>query len=50
MKLLVISPFGTGEYDSTIKQVIDKVKREDVEITVRHLSRGLPFIRPTAPI
>jgi len=45
MKLLVISPFGTGQYDSTIKQIIDKVKREDVEITVKHLSRGLPFIR-----
>jgi len=45
MKLLVISPFGTGEYDSTIKQVIDKVKRKDTDITVRHLSRGLKFIR-----
>jgi len=45
MKLLVINPFGTGEYDQTVKNVVEKVKRRDTEILVKHLPRGIPFIR-----
>jgi len=45
MKLLVISPFGSDKYDEAIRKIVEKVKRKDVEITVKHLKRGLSFIR-----
>jgi len=45
MRLLVIMPFGTNNYNQTITKVLNRVKRSDTEITVENLSRGPEFIR-----
>lgn len=45
MKLLVINPFGTNTYNQAVHNVLDKVKRNDTELVVENLSRGLSFIR-----
>ncbi len=45
MKILIINPFGVGEYDSKIEKICSAVARPDTEIVVEHNKRGLPFIR-----
>jgi len=45
MKILVIMPFGTGGYNQTVRDVLNRVRRNDTEIVVENLSRGPEFIR-----
>jgi allantoin racemase len=40
LKIMFINPVGTGGYDKQMQDVIRKVKRTDVEVTVTHLSKG----------
>lgn len=41
LKILWINPVsGTGEFDERIKRIFDSVKRDDVEVTVTHLTKG----------
>lgn len=45
MKLLIVNPFGVGTYDEPILNSVRQVVRKDTEVSVRHLKKGLSFIR-----
>jgi len=40
LKILFINPVGTPDYDPMMKEIIDKVKRDDVEAVIWHLEKG----------
>jgi allantoin racemase len=40
-----VNPFGVGTYDEPIEKATRRVARPGTEVTVRHLNRGLSFIR-----
>lgn len=40
LRILWVNPLGTETYDEGIAEIIDEVKRPDVEAKVVHLSKG----------
>ena len=45
MKILVIMPFGTDAYNSSVFEVLERVRRKDTDIFIENLHRGPAFIR-----
>ncbi|MDR3354430.1 MAG: aspartate/glutamate racemase family protein [Synergistaceae bacterium] len=45
MRLLIVNPFGVDTYDEPIAKTVKRVARPGTEIVVRHMKRGLSFIR-----
>jgi len=45
MKLLVLNPFGTGNFDDAVRAVLEKARRPDTKVVVDHLARGPTFFR-----